>query len=165
MPYWTEKHPINSSALNVSFGEIRQLDEPGFRLWASRVRSELNYAWQTLGIPPHDGTSLDEIEDDMRKISTVSTSEILQYDDETHRNTVVSSNGRSGYFLRSLFSSMSKSGDGNSDGVSIHDYLTANEDTEGGQRLCDQIGAFCPVHPFIDESDQINPGLNDAEEQ
>jgi DNA methylase len=137
--FWIGEHPIVSTDLNLSFTAVLGMDDLTFAKWAEASRLALGRAWLEDAIPPHTGTTFEEIEGDMRDISLHDTSNFLEVDSVTGRSDVIAADGRHGSFLKCLFTNMGKAADGNgSGGVSIHDYLTADEQSEQGRRLAKQ---------------------------
>jgi hypothetical protein len=135
--FWIGEHPIVSSYLNRTFPEVLGMDDPAFATWAEAARRELGRAWREDGIPPHNGTTFDEIERDMRAISMRHTSNFLQPDSGTGCLDVIAADGRHGSFVRCLFTNMSKAADGNGAGaVSVYDYLIADGQSKKGRQLC-----------------------------
>jgi hypothetical protein len=135
--FWTGEHPIIRSDLNLPIEDVRPMDALAFSQWARSVRHAFGKALED-GIPPHDGNSLDEIEQDMRDLSVRNTANFLRPDSETGRSDVIVAEGRNGSFLRSLFTNMSESADGNAAGASLFDFLTADENSPAGKSLCQQ---------------------------
>lgn len=134
MDFWVDEHPIIASPLNVTFHRLISMSDAAFTKWAEDSRQFLGRCWSKKGIPPHNGTSLEEIESEMRRLSLHRTYNFLQKDETTYRRDVVQPDSRYGSFLRCLFTNMSKSGDGNSDGRSLYDYLVAKKKTKSGRR-------------------------------
>jgi hypothetical protein len=135
MSFALGSHPIVASDLNVTFKTVLEVSNQEFDAWAEAVRTYLAHCWVEQEFPPHDGTSLEEIERDMRTLSGLKTDDFLRRDAVTGWYDVIVSKGRSGAPLRSLFSNMSKSADGNGGLASIYEYLTADPATTSGAKL------------------------------
>jgi hypothetical protein len=136
MSFYIGDHPIVSSALNVNFDELLQMSDEAFAVWSGDVRTSLGTHWVQSGIPPHNGTSFDEIEKDMKRLAALDTSDFLQTDVMTGRSDVIVPSGRSGAPLRSLFPNMGKSADGNANNSSVYEYVTADPNSEPGSVIC-----------------------------
>ena len=132
---WNDEHPIIGSQLNKTFHEINMMTAPAFRQWAEDVRRYLGKCWKGNGIPPHNGMPLEDIELELRRLSTHRTYDFLERDQATYERDVIVPDSRYGSFLRCLFTNMDKSGDGNQDGLSVYDFLTASKSTRSGIRI------------------------------
>ena len=119
---WQNEHPMVSAKLNKTFHEVRMMSKPGFARWAEDVRQYLGECAEQ-GIPTHNGTSLAEVESDLRKLAAHSTNSIFQIDSETYAKEIIVPDARCGAFLRCIFTNMQLSGDGNFNGRSIVDFL------------------------------------------
>ena len=135
MTFWCDEHPIIASKFNVTFHRIIGMNNRDFAQWSEGVRQFLGKHWLKDDIPPHNGTSLEQIEADMRGISMHRTYDFLQIDQSTFRRDVIIPDSRYGSFLKCLFTNMYKAGDGNRDGLSIFDYLVASRRTAAGKAL------------------------------
>jgi hypothetical protein len=132
--FWTEEHPICGSELNLSIAAIQAMSIPEFRAYAELVRRFLGDALAEHGIPPHNGTGVDAIERDMRLHASRSNVRLIPEIGASEAN-VIDVGSRSGAFLRCLFPNMSESADGNGDGASLSEYLTASDGKIRGRKL------------------------------
>jgi hypothetical protein len=132
--FWTDEHPICGSELNLPIEAIQAMSIPEFRAYAELVRRFLGDALAKHGVPPHNGTGVDEIERDMRLHASRSNVRLIPELGSSEAN-VIDAGGRTGAFLRCLFPNMSESADGNGDGASLSEYLTASDGKIRGRKL------------------------------
>jgi hypothetical protein len=166
MAFFVGDHPIVSSPHNIAFHDVLAMDRDQFSRLAEGIRVFLKAQWHDHGIPPHNCTSLDEIERDMRKLSRLDTADFLQIDSVSGIRDTIVAHGRNGAFLRSLFPNMSKSADGNAGGSSIYEYLTADPASEDGAPLCkrwhDTLNRMVHRDRMYAYSQSLKPGSVEA---
>ena len=132
---WQDEHPIISDELNKTFHEVRLMSDEKFRNWSEDIRVFVGKCWEQDGIPPQNGIPLDEVERELQRLSVYPTHGLLVRDGGTYERDVIAAAGGYGSCLRNIFTNMELRGDGNSDGLSIDDYLvTTATDTEAAHR-------------------------------
>jgi hypothetical protein len=129
IPIWWKEHPIGGLGINKTFHEVRKMSNPRFQEWTEDVRQFLG-RWSDHDIPSHNGTPLEEVELELRKLSLHSTENMFCRDEKTFSKDVIVPDGRYGSFLRCMFPNMELAGDGNYNSISMKDLLTDARLTE-----------------------------------
>jgi hypothetical protein len=122
-------HPIETSPFNRTFESLQRASEFDFARWCEGTAGVLKKSWDEDGIPPHGGADLEQVEREMKNLSSRDCAN-LRIDPATGRKDVIVGAGRDGACCRHIFPNMSKCGDGNAKGMSIYDFLTGNPSAE-----------------------------------
>ena len=76
-------HLLNSK-VNITFDETHHMKKKEFGDWVKRLRKEIVYAWDELGIPPKLGMTDDQIVRDFERLVNMDVSKLENYDQQTN---------------------------------------------------------------------------------
>lgn len=145
-PYERNDYVAQSDA-NIKIGALKALSRSKFDKWCEKLRADVAYAWDELGIPFSGGKSADRIVSDLKRVAIFDTNKVVQMDElDGQMNCLV--NRPIGGSCVQFFPTLLKTRDisnGSMDGQSIYRYFA---DPEYEQEFKDTLWRMVRNDPF-----------------
>tara|TARA_Y100000294_G_scaffold93313_1_gene86918 strand:- start:656 stop:1876 length:1221 start_codon:yes stop_codon:yes gene_type:complete len=80
----TKNNHMLNSKVNITFDQTLHMKKKEFDDWAKKLRGEIIYAWDELGIPPKLGMTDEQIVRDFERLVNMDVSKLENYDQQTN---------------------------------------------------------------------------------
>ena len=79
---FTRNNYLIENKVNILFEDILRMSEKEFERWVDKVRHEIIFAWDHLGLPPVGGTkTIQEITDEFAQLHRYPVEQFIKYDE------------------------------------------------------------------------------------